>query len=304
MKPTDLEEIFKNLLKVYGKVRAEVLIAEIQDNSDFTDDDFLIANQSTFSRAYSRDIIDTNSRINKDKLTLNLSRNGLYDILPEGLFHTQNVSKDINSYLASRKTVKEEEQAARQLFAPLENEFFYQKLNIERYERKLLDEFSNLDDNFLLDFWKIDEKIPEDYIFKLIRLLPHSSKIVGDFELTRLSLQKALSQKVKLKRKNIIVNNEFDSNDIIGTQLGVDTVLESTKNQVLIPALEFTIGPIGIDEIDKYLNETEIMRFIEAFYSYFIPMEMEVITKLFVNKNCEFLLGDTNSTILGVSTQL
>ena len=80
MKSENLEEIFNQLLKVYANLKAEVLIAEIQSNFDLSDDDFLIANQSTFSRAYRRDIIDTDGIINKNKLTLNLSRNGLYDI--------------------------------------------------------------------------------------------------------------------------------------------------------------------------------------------------------------------------------
>ncbi|WP_019668317.1 hypothetical protein [Eudoraea adriatica] len=303
MKSENLEEFFNQLLKVHGDLRAEVFIAEIQGNFELPDEDFLIANQSTFSRGYSRDIIDTDGHINKNKLTLNLSRNGLYDILPEGLFHTQAISKDTNSYVARRKTVKQEEQDARLLFAPLENEFFYQKLNIERNERTLLDDFFNLNDNFLLNFWKIDQGIPEDYTLQLIKLLPHSHKIVGDFELTRLSLEKVLNEKVTFIKKNIILKNEGIDHGI-GTQLGVDTVLESDTNEVMMPALEVTIGPISMNGINTFLNETEVLNFIYAFYDYFIPLEMEVITKLIVNKNSKFLLGDTNNTILGISTQL
>ena len=303
MNSENLEEIFNQLLRVYSNIKAEVLITEMQSNLDLADDDFLIANQSTFSRAYRRDIIDTNSTAHKNKLTVNLSRNGLYDILPEGLFHTQELSKDTSSYVARRKIVKEEEQAARSLFAPLENEFFHQKLNVERNEKTLLDDFSNLNDDFLIDFWKIDKNISEDYILKLIRLLPHSHKIVGDFELTRLCLERVLNEKVTFLRKNVALPNEISKHDL-GTQLGVDTVLESDTNEVMLPALEVTIGPVSVNNIQKFLNETEVLNFIEAFYAYFIPMEMEVITKLIVNKDSEFLLGDANSTILGISTQL
>ena len=107
MNSENLEQIFNQLLRVYSNIKAEVLITEMQSNLDLADDDFLIANQSTFSRAYRRDIIDTNSTAHKNKLTVNLSRNGLYDILPEGLFHTQELSKDTSSYVARRKIVKE-----------------------------------------------------------------------------------------------------------------------------------------------------------------------------------------------------
>ena len=303
-----LESIYAELNSAYQNLKAEVLLAEILDNSNITTDDFVIANKSTFSRSYRRDIIKIDDLINKDKLTFNLSRSGIYDMLPEGLFHVPKTNSDSATYLAQRKVIKTEEDDARTFFSPLENEFFYQRLRIERNERKLLDDFYNLNDDFLVDFWNIDDELPEEYVIKLIKLLPHSHKISGDFELTRKCLEKILDEKVTFERKfentmNTISKEEknFRNSDL---QLGVDSVLNGKSNAVYSPVLKVIIGPVSEKNINKYLKKGGVIKFINTFYNYFIPMEVEVRTNFTINNKSKFLLDETNSPLMGISTQL
>lgn len=303
MRPEKLYKIFNHLLKFHKKIKAEVLLAELQYNSDVTPEDYVISNKSTFTRAYGGDVITAHLDGDKDKLTFDLARNGLYDSLPEGLFHKQSISKDIKSYIERRKVIKEEELASRSFFSPIENEFFFQRLQIEQNERTLLNGYDHLKNDFLFDFWKIDADIPKNYAFRLITLLPFCHKIVGDLELTRLSLEKILDEKVQIKKTSEhLVNQEKE--DQVGLSLGHDTVLESNDYGIRVPVLEFTIGPILTKNIDWYLNEFKVHEFLEVFYDYFIPMEMEVKTKLLVDKDGEFLLGETNKSILGFSSRL
>lgn len=298
-----LYKIFNHLLKFHKKIKAEVLLAELQNNSDVTTEDYVISNKSTFTRAYGGDVITAHLNGDKDRLTFDLARNGIYDSLPEGLFHKQSISKDSKSYIDRRKVIKEEELASRSFFSPLENEFFFQRLQIEQNERTLLNGFGNLKNDFLFDFWKIDANIPKNYAVKLITILPFCHKIVGNLELTRLSLEKILDEKVHIKRTSeLLVNQEKE--DEVGLRLGYDTVLESNDYGIRVPALEFTIGPILAKNIDWYLNEFNIYKFLEVFYDYFVPMEMEVKTKLLVDNDDEFLLGETNKSILGFSSRL
>lgn len=303
MRLEKLEKILNHLLKSHKKIKAEVLLAELQNNSDVTAEDYLIANKSTFTRAYGGDVITAHLDGDKDQLTFDLARNGLYDSLPEGLFHKQSISKDSKAYIERRKTIKEEELASRSFFAPIENEFFFQRLQIEQNERNLLNGFGHLKNDFLFDFWKIDANIPKSYAVKLITLLPFCHKIVGDLELTRLSLEKILNEKVHIKRTSeLLVHQEKEEE--VGLRLGHDTVLNSNDYGIRLPAFEFTIGPILTKNVDWYLNEFNLYKFLEVFYDYFIPMEMEVKTKLLVDKDGEFLLGETNKSILGFSSQL
>ncbi|WP_289040550.1 hypothetical protein [uncultured Zobellia sp.] len=303
-----LENVFDELSSIYENLKAETLIAEIQKNSSIRIDDFLIANKGTFSRAYRRDIININQVLYNDMLTLDLSRNGLYDILPEGLFHKPHISNETESYTTRRKAVKQEEQDARLFFAPLENEFFYQKLKIEQNEKSLLNDFYNLKDDFLINFWNIDTNIPQCYILKIIKLLPYNHKIVGNLELTRLCLEKILEEKVSFKSKNTkkpkTTSNpsKESSKDIF--QLGITSILDGDSYNVLNPLLEVTIGPIEQDNISLYSKKNGVSKFIDTFYDYFLPMEIETKTVITVKKEVGFVLNNTLNPVMGISTYL
>jgi hypothetical protein len=303
MKSDYLEKLYNFLSEFHLNIRAEVLIAELKESSELGDDAFLIANKSTFSRTSAGDVLDVKLNESADKLMMELSRNGLYDNLPEGLFHTQTISKDTQSYIERRKVIKSEEQSSRLLFSPIENEFFYQRLEIEQNERKLLNSFSKLQNEFLFDFWKIDKEIPGDYAVKLMALLPYRDRIVGDLALTSLCLEKILNQKVRMDRTTKRMINE-EGRDEVGISLGHDTVLEPFNYSVEMPALNIMIGPIPTENIDWYLNEMKLHEFLEVFYDYFVPMEMEAITELLVDEASEFMLGDTNKGVIGLSTLL
>ena len=57
MKIEKLYKIFNHLLKFHKKIKAEVLLAELHNNSDVTTEDYVISNKSTFTRAYGGDVI-------------------------------------------------------------------------------------------------------------------------------------------------------------------------------------------------------------------------------------------------------
>ncbi len=299
-----INSIFNELSSEFKDLKAEVLISEIQETTNFPDALLLIKNESSFSRSYRRDVINVKNNRDKDWIELKLSRDGLYDSLPEGLFHSTNLGKKKN-YATVRKIYKQEEKDARLFFTPLENEFFYQKKEIEKNERKLLYELSNLKDDFLIDFWNIEKNIPKEYALRLIKLLPYSHKISGDFELTRLSLEQILGVKVAFKKKlkNNLINKDKTSNKR-ANKLGVDMVLNSNEKQVFHPYLEAKIGPINGSDIDNYLTKEGVLVFIKKFFDYFLPFEIEVVTKLIVENKEGFELNNTNQPVMGISTKL
>lgn len=300
-----ITKIFNELSSEFKNLRAEVLITEIQENTNFLEESLVVKNESSFSRSYRRDLINIKYNTDKDWLEFKLSRDGLYDSLPEGLFHSTRNQKNA-TYASIRKKFKQEERDARLFFTPLENEFFYQKKEIEKNERKLLYELSNLKDDFLVDFWNLNKNIPKEYALKLIKLLPYSHKISGDFELTRLSLEQILGVKVSFKKKlkNNLISQDKAPNKNISNKLGVNMVLNSNEKQVFYPYLEAKIGPINSNYIDEYLTKKGILEFIDTFFNYFMPFEIEVITKLIVENKEGFELNNTNLPVMGISTKL
>jgi len=300
MKNDALKIVFEELVSVYQNLKAEVIVSEVNEKSK-SDVDFLIKNKSSFSRGYRRDVISVGKRDDVDAIILNLSRNGLYDSLPEGLFHSGNLLDDNKSFADKRKKYRKEENDARAFFNPIENEFFNQRLNIEVNEKELLNNFYNLGDDFLIDFWKINKEIPKNYILKLIKLLPYCYKISGDLELTRLSLEKILNQKVGFtkKYKNVVIPTQ---NKI--KRLGVTLVTQSEQTKINQPYLEVSIGPIKESDIETYVNNIGLEKFVKSFYDYFIPIELEVVTKFLVNREGGFVLNEKAGSLIGVTTRI
>jgi len=296
----ELKNVVSEIMSDFQNLKAETIVNEVQQNSD-NPIDFLIQNKSSFSRSYRRDILNVKRLRDEEVLLLSLSRNGLYDSLPEGVFHEEIGSKEQNNYAENRKKYKKEEEEARAFFSPIENEFFHQRLHIEKNERGQLDNFYNLKDDFLIDFWKIDESIPRDFILKLIKLLPYAYKLAGNLELTRLSLEKILGEKISFKKKYTNTTSTELSEDI---KLGVNFVTQAKESSVYHPFLEVVIGPVCESRIDTYLNEDEALKFINVFYDYFMPLELDVVTEFVVNKKEGFVLNEEQGPIIGVSTKI
>lgn len=304
----ELENILNELKSVFEDIKAEVVVSEILENSNVDFSNLTINNTSTFKRPYRRDIIDyKQSLTNIDNYTLNfnLSRNGIYDSLPEGVFHNPSdpALKSL-SYQKKREKQKQEEREARLFFQPIENETFNQYVNIEKEERALIDRFTDVKNNFLLKFWQADKSLPKKYLLKLIKLLPSIHKISGNLELTALCLERIIDEKVTLEKVNSpykVPNNKEEK----GENLGVDLVLGVDESIVLHPQINATIGPINEQNIKNFVDDSPTMRFIQVFYEYFIPMEMEVNTQIdFEHNNKGFVLLENEPALMGLTTTL
>lgn len=301
MTSAQLEQIFEELVQVYDNVKAEVIVAELQKTTNISQEDIIINNQSTFRRSHRRDIINIGS-IDDNILNLNLSRNGLYDHLPEGLFHAKDTTKGRVSFPDLRKSYKKEEKEARHFFSPLENEFFNQKLEIENNERDLFNNFLNLDDKFLIDFWKIDDTIPKKYLSKLIKLLPFAYKIAGDLELTKKCLEEILDKNVKITKKyspNPVELRNLNKDD---NCLGTSFTLSKKTDYISQPYYNVEIGPIDEENVEDYIKEDGVLKFVNVFYDYFFPIEVQIKTKLNVSYKNGFLLREDYEPIIGLTT--
>ncbi len=308
MAKNDLEKILKELESVYTDIRAEALVTEITENSTAEVVDFTIQNLSTFKRPYSRDILDLKNSLlstNDYTLQLNLSRNGIYDSLPEGVFHdASDPSLKGMSHQKKRERQKIEEKDARIFFQPIENEIFNQYLEIEKTERLSINRFSEIKNNFLLRFWQIDANFPPQFVFKIIKLLPFAYKISGNLDLAALCLEKIIGKKVKFVKKlrsYSVFKNKGENADI----LGVNYVLGVDESTILLPEIEVTIGPIKLSEASNFVEGSIWMQFIDTFYKYFLPMELEVHTHIHTERSDNnFTLNETEPAIMGLTTAL
>ena len=302
MKFDELEFVLDELKSFHTDINAEVIVSEILANTSLDLEDIVVQNQSTFKRSFRRDILEIGPIV-EDTLPIYLSRNGLYDQLPEGFFHKVDKSNGNSSFSEMRKTFKDEEKEARHFFSPFENEFFLQQLRIEKNEQALTQNVLTLKDEFFKDFWKINANIPKEYLQKFFKFLPHSSKLAGDIELARICLEKLIELQVEIRKINHLAPKSC-KNFSQGQFLGRDLTLSSEYQANIFPTLEVVVFLEDYESLDHNLKEDRLLKIMNLFYDYFIPLEYNVETTFKVKQNKPFTLSPTHQPIVGITTQI
>lgn len=314
----DKDNILNIVQNIYNDIRAEVVIADLVENG-FSADDIIASSKGIFKRRYARDIestISTELHNGKNLLEVTLNRDSIYDSLPEGLFHEAGNKSDANPKNTSQgsKRAKQEEKAARDFFLPFENEIFRQNVQIELEERQLLTHFSEkLFDDIYPEIWHIHKQLPRKYIHRLALLLHFAHKIAGHKGLMAKCLETILEEKVEIEiksnlsiSKETIDTTENESNCLLGeSKLGVDFVCgdnfaDNGKT------LEFKIGPLKNTKVPDYLADGPLNKFLNCFYGYFVPIDFDVKSNVYIDKTEQgFELNEAHSgLVLGYETAI
>jgi hypothetical protein len=198
-------------------IRAESIIAVMFD--DIIPE---VRNLGSFYRNYCEDIIRIGNESDRESIVVELSRDGIYYLLPETLFFLENrllikKSKNIiNSEIANESAIKDEvkKQNAekKHLFA------FFKFFDIQYFETKLLLEkeifdLENNQINFILkNLFDYDlDKEENEYIKKIAPLLIYCSRIRGDLLLLSEILSAALKHRVEINKRNIFIDQSSES---------------------------------------------------------------------------------------------
>ncbi len=265
-------------------------------------------------RRWSTDISHTETEVfeNGDEpLSVHLNRAGIYDGLPEALFHdfTENRNATGEDMARDSQKLKTEEKEARLFFRPFENELFFQRVNIAINEnKKFRILFSDYLNGLIPDFWKIDGRIPRKYLSKLTRLLPFANQLAGDYNVTAEYLKYILNEEVNIEIsyketekpdrhsfKNI-EENGIKAGCPGSSRLGYDLILGKTASG-FTGRLIVTIGPLQKTDIKDFFKEGAADLALDCFYDYFIPAELDVETKIkFAKKQNYFVLSDSSGS--------
>jgi hypothetical protein len=239
-------------------------------------------------------------------LSLHLNRDGIYDALPEELFHSNYGNEDQSAEEMAKDSMKlrAEEKEARLFFQPFENEIFLQKVQVSMIENQL---FKSINAESLMAmipyFWKIDDDLPENYVVRLKKLLPLVHQVTGDFSLTAQCLEYILKERVKItcspELSDDVTHADFHHSGVLGKSLlGIDTISGNFDND-FVDRLLFSIGPITDPETNELVKDGSVNRFLNCFYGYFIPFELEVDTKfIFGTTQSLFMLNEEANTAI------
>lgn len=248
----------------YQELKAEMLLSLFYpDVSDWNAE-----YGSFFSRNYSGDM----RSCNPDTQTVTLSRNGLYDLLPEKLFFDEMELRFLESRDLSFKLseVYEEEKNIKAYFEPFDSFFFSQSLRLNNNITHILDNKEKVMLKTLFDYDIDKEENP--YVRMLAPLLIHVSDIRANLDLIVNILSEILACKVEYRI------------------LSPDRVL-------------FIVNKLNLEskEYAEFMND---LKPLFAFVQYWLmPMETECDYRVkdFVQR---FILSDERPLVLDYNTQI
>ncbi|MEO6254441.1 MAG: hypothetical protein ABIO79_14105 [Ferruginibacter sp.] len=244
-----------------------------------------LRSEGNFKKSFRNEIENVTITDNKDNLIYGMdmviNRDGIYDRLPEGIFHqTKGNSKTLTTTQMTEeyRLFREEEKLARKFFQPFEQEFFRYSTMVEQEELNLA--FGILNGtlkNELFSFWGIPNGLPDAPVRKLVQILPWLKGIKGNIEQTAKALELVLNKPVRHKESSKKQHTLQAGSFGLGLgELGVDTVSGSSFWEPS-PCWTFFIEEIKKNEIESYRDNSPHGKLLKHFEEIFIPLQIDII---------------------------
>ncbi len=267
-------------------------------------------------RAYLKDIKSISSNylgFDEEVFTIETYREGIYDYLPEGLFHPPSLStsrKNVESVVKEIRKQKRIEEDARKFFRPFELEIFFTEISALSKE---FDFDVSSDTDTLLEtiseLWPIVRHLDTKNAYIFMHILPFFHNIRGDKRWFERCLTAFLQVPVEVTfTPNVIEDiEENDDSMLLGnSRLGVTYIpsgrhMDGQRNWVV------NIGPIPYEKMKMYIPGNPFRKVLQALYDYFLPVTVDVVENFITEKQeYSFKLEDDerNANRLGYSTFL
>jgi hypothetical protein len=224
-------------------IRAEVLLNYLYPELE---QQWRVRNEGSFYRNYNQDILF----LDEETKEVELSRDGLLNLLPEGLYNRQDELKGEDM----RTKFKELEQRVhllKEAFMPIDTFWFRQKLYVERQTSELLDDKLNY---VLRTYFDFDMSQEHDPLVKEVAvMLPFISTKRGDFGFVRQLLETLLHCQVNM-------------------ETGRYSHTDNTRRWLPMVRYDMLIPGLTAEEYKRKNDELEPLRNFIA--EWFMPMEV------------------------------
>ena len=288
------EQLLKELQFLAEDYKATVIASELIEHG-FPLEDIYFRNVSIFRRFVSKDVNNIqweSDDAGPDKLVLELNREGLYDMLPDGLTHAKNsriTDPNItNEFVLHRK----QEEHARKFFSTFENEFIHFSLQLEILERELYDNKNEIQVREFFEYFYGDSRFLTDIqVLTLLYILPLSNKIRADIKLISQTLSKILNYRIvvsKEKNKLQALNISDSTARLNESTLGIDTVI-SDSCMVHTFSYNVAIYDIQFEDYGDFARNGKCSNVLRFVLPYFFPAGADVDIILLPHSDCREL---------------
>ncbi|MGB3780910.1 MAG: type VI secretion system baseplate subunit TssG [Tunicatimonas sp.] len=274
----------------------------------------LICSQGTFRRSYQQDILAVApSGGQTESVRIDVAREGLYDMLPEGVFHESppgGAGIDTEAAVGEVEQNRREEQEARRFFLPIEQEFYRQKIALEHQEHAYFQSArpGSRAGAFLRKLWGVPADLLPAQQQGFLLLAPHLHRLAGRLPEVERCFAFLLPVPVQLTQQYHPEAVSMEQAPVLlgDTTLGHDAVLGETLDDPW-PYWQLTLGPMKGEQLRSFLEGGSMNRFIRWLSGYLLPAGVDYYIDIEVaTEDQAFCLRDDTSFMgrLGHTTYL
>ena len=297
--------------------KAEVVAAEMVENNTPMDR-ILILMLGGLQRSFRKDVSSVTEEVSdydhKGYFLLTTPKEGLYDMLPEGLFHHVEPDKAVKTdkeIIASIKQRRIEQRDARRFFLPFEAAINDLRIQMALYEN-MLDKHSDYDDTLKIfaEHWSIFQYLDTRQSNLFLHLIPIIHEIRDEHRVIESIMEMIFQLPVHIELRNqlpqkpirSIVSHPGDS--ILGVDFTTGNALyASGEDEILIH-----LGPLKIKEFQEFMPGNINRKILEHLCDYLLPVHIDIVIEFELDEKDRISrladgMNDDNST-LGFSTYL
>lgn len=297
--------------------KAEVIAAEMVEHGTPADR-ILILMSGALKRSFRKDVDaieeDISEYDHKEYTLLRTPKEGIYDMLPEGLFHEHAPPRSLRSEKDVIKMMKQrrlEEVNARKFFLPFEATINHLRMLMAMYENKLdkRSHYTELLDIFK-DQWEIFQYLDARQSNIFLHLIPVLHEVRDMHESIEEIMQMIFELHVKIQIRPRLPEHPVDPIlSLMGeSRLGIDLTTGSRVYDEGIDEIIVTIGPISSETRHQFMDGRKNEKILELLCDYLMPVHIDVVKEFIVEEQYRVTrladaTADLNS-VLGADTWL
>lgn len=268
-------------------------------------------------RAFAKDIEETSvyysEKRRHDRIRIHVNREGLYDMLPEGLFHrppTGSAGMDEESMIKDIRERREEEKQARLFFTPFDAEINHVRIMTELYENMLDKKTTYSDLSRIFEFgWDEFNLLNKEQSIIWMHLLPEIQQKRNDIDFASKVLTALFNLPIAIVDATANVKPIKIADDLqiqLGSgSLGIDTIIGDS----FMPEHEsfnINIGPTSPQELVNFIPGQKNRAILDMAINYLMPVDTEVNVELLTAPDLQetVLSEDGERAFLGYTVYL